>query len=363
MRVLIVTTVMAPYRVALFENIAKHVDLTVCFEQYRDNTRDDSWYKRETKSFNSIINENIVYNKFKKTVKSEIKKGYDFVIFYEYSTKLAINLIFFCQKKNIPYLINCDGAFIKKNNPIKYYIKSTLIKKATGLLANGASAIQYFLYYGGTENKIYLHDFTSLSELDLKREKSVNLKDLLLQYNIPRDGKICLAVGRYIPRKHFDFLIKLWGKVSPECYLLLVGNGVCNSEYKDLIDKNEHSNIILVNHLNKEDLFKLYQRGKVLLFPTENEIWGLVVEEAMSQGMPVIGTIGSNAVSELVKNGKNGFILSRDNPNEWVNKINEVCLNQDVYEELSEEAFCTVKERTMDNNARQIINILDCLSK
>lgn len=363
MKVLIITTIMAPYRVDLFKSIAKQVELTVCFEQYRDNTRDESWYSRNIDGFNFILNEKNRHYKFNQNVKHEIDKGYDYVIFYEYSTKLAINFILYCQRKKVPYLINCDGAFVKKNNFAKYFIKSMLIKGASGLLANGVSAIQYFLYYGANENKIYLHDFTSLNKSDFDNENNNDCEDLFLQYNIPSHGKICLAVGRYIPSKHFEFLIEIWDRVSPECYLLIIGNGIYKDKYIDLIKNNKHSNIRVVSHLNKEKLFKLYRKGKLLLFPVDDEIWGLVVEEAMSQGLPVIGTVGSNAVTELIKNEKNGFILSRDSPSEWVNNINELCLNTNIYRNMSIEAMNSVKERTIENNARQIINILNGLSE
>lgn len=54
MKVLILTTIMAPYRVNLFNEIGKFCDLTVCFEQQHDLTRNHCWYEEKTSNFQVI---------------------------------------------------------------------------------------------------------------------------------------------------------------------------------------------------------------------------------------------------------------------------------------------------------------------
>lgn len=359
---------MAPYRIDLFEELGKYVNLTVCFEQYTDDTRDDSWYKREHSNFTAIINTEGKRKFFNDKIKIELKKPYDFVIFYEFSTLISIKSILYCQKIEQPYLINCDGAFIKKTNIIKYQLKKELIKRATGLLANGASAVHYFLHYGAKSDRIFLHSFSSLLRKNIINydTKGENYEVSLVKKNPifkTLDGKICLAVGRFIESKNFDYLINIWGKIPVDISLIIVGNGKCETEYRNLITERGLSNVYIVNHLNKKDLFLLYRRSELLLFPVENEVWGLVIEEAMSQGVPVISTVESNAAVELINSGENGYIVSKDFSNDWIRYITEICTNQDLKDYLSGNAINSVKNRNIEHNAEQIYNILTKLSK
>ena len=96
MKVLILTTVMAPYRIDLFNELGKNISLTVCFEQLKDKTRNNDWYKNNFKNFKPIIlkNSNKSLKKIKWDFIKELNKKYDVVIFYEYSTITSIISIF-----------------------------------------------------------------------------------------------------------------------------------------------------------------------------------------------------------------------------------------------------------------------------
>ena len=126
MKVFILTTITAPYRVNLFDELGKKCDLMVCFEQKRDLVeRNSEWYNNQYKNFKCITLKN--WNKSLKRIKFDVfsymkEFNPDIVIAYEYSTITALLLMSLCIIKKIPYLINCDGA-IPSNNIIKKIIK------------------------------------------------------------------------------------------------------------------------------------------------------------------------------------------------------------------------------------------------
>ena len=60
----------------------------------------------------------------------------------------------------------------------------------------------------------------------------------------------------------------------------------------------------------------------VFVMPTREDIWGLVINEAMAYGLPVVSTDKCIAALELVKNGRNGYIIPPNQPKEIAQKVN-----------------------------------------
>ena len=133
MKILVLTTIRAPYRVQLFNLLGRKCDLTVCFENEYEDGREEQWYDKEILDF-----EDIQLRQTSTLIKWEINKIFitkkpDLAIAFEYSTMTALYFMILSRKNQVPYIINCDGGFIK-NNIIKSYIKKEFIKSAAGFL-------------------------------------------------------------------------------------------------------------------------------------------------------------------------------------------------------------------------------------
>lgn len=370
MKIFILTTVMAPYRIDVFNELGKECDLVVCFEQKKDNERNDSWYKDNIKNFKLIKakgwEKSINHVKFY-TIQYLKQEKPDLVIFYEYSTKTAMLLMQYCITKKIKYLINCDGAFVDTKSNIKKYIKSHYIKNAVGCLANGKSAKKYFMYYGAKEKNIFFHKFSTLHKSDilekpLKKDEKMRLREEL---KLCQTKRIFICVGNYIERKGYDLIIKAANELKEEnIEFINIGWGNKKEEYQKLIEEYGLKNISLEDFKDKENLKKYYDSADVCLFPTREDIWGLVVNEAMARGLPVITTDRCNAGLELIENKKNGEIVKTDSYEELTNAIKKYLNKSD--EELyhqGEESIRRIREYTIENIAKSHITVLNQLYK
>ena len=72
----------------------------------------------------------------------------------------------------------------------------------------------------------------------------------------------------------------------------------------------------LIGRVEYSELPKYYAQVGVFVFPTYKDEWGLVINEALASGLPVIGSIYSQAVEELVAEGENGWLFKTDNSTE-----------------------------------------------
>lgn len=131
--------------------------------------------------------------------------------------------------------------------------------------------------------------------------------------NIKEDF-IVLSVGQFIYRKGFDVLINVAVNLPKEIGFYFVGD-TAPEEYLQIVDENDLKNIHFIGFAQKELLKNFYKASDVFVLPTREDIWGLVINEAMTYGLPIISTNRCIAALELISEGNNGWIVNVDDRN------------------------------------------------
>ena len=114
-------------------------------------------------------------------------------------------------------------------------------------------------------------------------------------------------MGSFIHRKGIDILLKACTNMEDTAVVLIGGSDI--SAYKDMVSEKLKEHIYPVGFKNKEEMKKYYQAADLMVLPTREDIWGLVINEAMAQGLPVVTTNRCLAGLTLVKNGENGYTV------------------------------------------------------
>ena len=97
-----------------------------------------------------------------------------------------------------------------------------------------------------------------------------------------------------------------------------------------------------------------YARAKLLLLPTSGDCWGVVINEAMAAGTPVITTEMTAAAGELVLSGQNGYVLPLDTEI-WVRTIERMLSHHETWESFSRSAKLKVQDFNFDSAAAGIL--------
>jgi len=113
-----------------------------------------------------------------------------------------------------------------------------------------------------------------------------------------------LYVGRLSMVKNLEMLINVFN-LLPEHQLTIIGDG----EEKKYLESIANGNVTFLGSIENEKLKEEYNKNDIFILPSESEPWGLVVEEALYFGLPVIVSKHCGAC-ELIEDGKNGFIIS-----------------------------------------------------
>jgi glycosyltransferase involved in cell wall biosynthesis len=173
---------------------------------------------------------------------------------------------------------------------------------------------------------------------------------------------IILTVGRLITTKHHDRLIKIFKKLSPNGWkLVIVGGDALKQNGMERLKK-------MVRELQMEDSIELtgtvsdigsyYKKSKIFAFTSSSEGFPNVIGEAMSAGLPIISYDCVAGPSDLIEEGSNGFLVPTFNDNEFLEKLKYLISNQEERERMGQNSKKLVQRFSKNNIGEQYFNFL-----
>ena len=363
-KILFLANIPTPYRVCFFNELGKLCDLTVLFERKTSNYREPSWFNNNFIGFKAVFLKGTNINKSKAVcfnVKKYLKKElFDIIIIGGYESLTDMLAINYLKFKRIPFILNADGGFINRDEScFKRAIKRYYISSADFWLSTGKITNSYLKNYGANPKAIFIYPITTRLQKEIIKDPIDNKirRNLRDNLNICEE-KVILSVGQFIHRKGFDILLKACEKIPKEYGVYIVG-GKPTQDYLVLKKKLELSNVHFIGFRSKEELKEYYMASDLFVLPTREDIWGLVINEAMAYGLPVITTDNCIAGLELVKDYENGFIIPVEDETTLANKINEILTDDDLRTKMAKNSLMKIKHYTIENMAKLHIRIFN----
>lgn len=367
MKVLILTNIPSPYRVDFFNELNKYCDLTVIYERKYAKNRENKWLKNDSIKFNAIYLKGIKYGDDSSCSFQILKylkdRTFDLILISGYSSITDMIAINYLHKKKIDFIFNCDGGIVKSDNAIIHKIKSYFISKPKYWLSTGKMTDDYLCHYGANKQYIYRYPFTSIKKNEIIQDKlSKHNIDIIKDKLGIFEDKVCITVGQFIYRKGFDILIKSAQFVNNNIGIYIIG-GTPTKEYLKLVDELKLKNVHFVGFKDKNALCEYYKIADLFVLPTREDIWGLVINEAMAFGLPIITTNKCVAGIELVEDNVNGYIISVDDYIMLSKRINEICNNDKLRNIMYKNNINKIKQYTIENMVEEYINIFNEILK
>lgn len=359
MKILYLNNIPSPYRVDFFNELGKYCQLTVLFERQGASDRDKRWRADDFHHFDAIFlkGKNIGADaSFSPEVIRYLRRSYDAVILGGYSSPTYMLAMEYMRFRKINFLMNADGGFIKSDSWYMRKIKKHYIGMASGWLSTGRETNEYLTHYGADLSHIYQYPFSSVLKNQICHPSEEEKRCLKKQLGLI-ERKIAIAVGQFIPRKGFDYLIKAAGKIPKEYGILLVG-GIAGTEFNKLRELNSATNVHFLDFMDKERLSLYYKAADIFVFPTREDIWGLVLNEAMSYGLPSVASVRANATKELIKNDINGYLIDPENVELMAEQMLRLFRDDKKRINMGANALKTVCNYTIEQMALQHINII-----
>lgn len=351
-KVLFYTNIPSPYRVDFFNELGKYCDLTVLFEAANSAERNELWKQYQFDYFEGIImsgRRTAVDMAFCPEILKYLKNDhYDMIFISLLASLTSVLAVTWLRLHKIPYVYEGDGGFVHAENKLKYILKKYIISGADAYFSTSQAFDLYCKRYGAIQDKIVRYPFTSVFEKDLlqRRRPKEEKQKIRGKLGIWEEHMI-ISVGRIIHLKGFDILLKA-AEVLDDSWGIYIVGGQETSELAGLSRDRNECNVHYIDFIPKEKLWEYYQAADLFVLPTRNDPWGLVVNEAMANALPVITTTQCIAGLELVKDGINGYLYDCEDVDALKNILNKASMHIEELSELSEEALKTARNYTIE---------------
>lgn len=359
MKILFLTNIPSPYRVAFFEELGKLCDLTVLFEKKASDERDASWKQFQAKSFKPVFLHGIRSRTDAAfcpgVVRYLNKNRFDRIIVTNFSSPTGMLAILWLRMKKIPYWLESDGAFAGSGVGMKEKIKTYFIKGAEGYFSTAQEHDRYYLQYGAREDRLYRYPFTSVYERDILKEpvQEEEKNELRKKLDI-REKQVLITVGQFIHRKGFDVLLNAMAQLPKELGCYIVG-GQPTDAYIEQAERANLSNVHFVGFQTKNALAEYYMASDIMVLPTREDIWGLVVNEAMAKGLPVITTDRCVAGLQLITKPALGQIVPAEDAQALAEAISRAFERMDAQQ--SQQVLDAISKYTVEQMAKRHIEV------
>ena len=344
-KVAIITNIPSPYRIPLFEKIAEHtsVDLCVYFTAISEGNRE--WSVELSDRFNYKILPGFTLKYLGKDIFSYhinlsiiqelIRNDYDVLIASGYASFATQISFFLCKMRKVPFILWSGGTINEPSllRKMSLPLAKLIVRNSDAFIAYGTRSKEYLMYLGAPPEKIFSAYNTVDTDFFMQRCSEFRAaKDDLKDKMGIKNKIVVLYVGQLIERKDIKTLINAYSKLKTEldAALLIVGDGAQKNELKNLCIENKISNVFFAGFKQKEELSQYYAISDLFVLPSTQEVWGLVLNEAMACGLPVITTDKVGASVDLIKDGVNGYVVESRNTEQLYYAIKKVLLDPEV---------------------------------
>ena len=357
-RVLVLHNIMAPYRFPLFRALANEpgIDLTVWFMSRSARNRRWSQASSNDLGFTYAVLPGVELNYFTRDLFTYIF-SYSFPLSYlrqpcdvlisagwlDFGAQAGLALSKMLKRKFILWSESTSYEPSWRRSVAKPLV-TAMVQHSDAYVGVGSRSGQYLRMLGARDSDM----FTAYSTVDVAHFQHVSSAARVDRVERKRRlgirrTHVILYCGQFIERKGLRTLMAAFAAVKrhyEDVALVLVGYGPLQAELERAVVAGNLDDVHFLGHVEVEEMPRLYALADIFVLPSYEETWGLVVNEAMACGLPVIVSDRVGSAPDLVDERKNGYIV----PVGDAQLLAERCLNL-LLDDGSRQAFSAYSMR------------------
>jgi glycosyltransferase involved in cell wall biosynthesis len=343
-KVAIVHNIISPYRIPLFKTLSNNesIELKVFYcacihkERMWDIDKNNN-YDYEVLS-GSIVERCGIICHFNPSILSKLINGkYDAIIIGGHTDFTMMVSFIISQILKTPLILWSEG--IASSNTILSKIIDPytryVIKNAEAIIVPGTLSREMHIKLGSREDKIFIapNIVDNDAFTNYYNTFSPNREEIKHRLGIKGRSTI-LYMGRLIESKGINYLLiayKMLKERLENINLVIVGDGPLREQLMDSCERDEIDGVIFpgwVQTIEQRSIY--YSIADVFILPTLNDVWGLVLNEAMLFGLPVISTTAAGGSKDLIYPGENGYIIEPANIDQIYINIKKILINENL---------------------------------
>jgi glycosyltransferase involved in cell wall biosynthesis len=355
-KIAVVTNIPAPYRVLMYNAFAKHLSDNFCVFYCGKMHKDRDWDVQGIEHNHQFMKDKYVF----------LHGGhiyYDFSIFKQlrkFNPDIIITNTFnptmlfawwyaFIHRKKHVVLTDSWLLTINTLSFIHKIVRRIVFSYTHAYLAIGKKCTEFLVHYKVKKSKIFFCPLTIDIEYYKKFKNTEKKYDLMFS-------------GQFIDRKMPLFFCQVAKKLMDRginVKVLIIGNGPMKQDFLDALKDNKIT-FEYPGFIQQKELPGYYASSRIFLMPTKLDHWGLVANEALAAGTPVITCDNAGAANDLVLPGETGYVLPLD-VEVWANHVQLLLSNPEIYENFQKNAEKQINNYSVNVATNNFLKMLEFL--
>lgn len=240
-----------------------------------------------------------------------------------------ILLMIYARTKGVKIVLSSESSSADNNrSALKEKLKSWIVNQADAFFCFGKTSADYLISLGVKPVQIAVNNAAVIDEDIIKANFDLAKQEDKIIPELTNNKHNFVFVGRLAPEKNLEMLIRAFVALQENIPaanhwgLIFVGDGPSRLNLEKLAKESLYSGqIIFAGGFPWHKVPAWLAKSDVLVLPSLSEPWGLVVNEAMVCGMPVIVSKNCGCAVDLLENGKNGFTFDPKEQQELENSL------------------------------------------
>ncbi len=218
-------------------------------------------------------------------------------------------------RNRVPLLLLSESnSFDERRSAFKEYVKRFVVGYCSTGLAGGTPQRDYLLKLGMSPKRVFLGYDVVDNDYFRSEVAKARLRECELRSFLKLPSRYFLSCARFGKKKNLPGLISAYARFRDKVaqrdipHLLIVGEGEERATIEEMVrERNLHESVHLVGQKSYQEMPLYYALAETFIHASTTEQWGLVVNEAMASGLPVLVSMRCGCAADLVEEGVNGF--------------------------------------------------------
>jgi 1,2-diacylglycerol 3-alpha-glucosyltransferase len=324
-RLIILTEIISPYRIPLFNALAQHeeVDLHVIFLAETDPTlRQWQVYKEEIQfSYQVLASWRKRIGRYNVLLNGGVCRALaasepDVILCGGYNYIASWQALLWAESRKIPLFLWSESTQQDQRggNALIELMKKDFLSRCRGFVVPGRSAEDYLQALKVDAGRIFAAPNAVDNDLFSRAAAVARQNSAAYRAKLNLPARYFLFVGRIERDKGVFELLSAYAALNEsicrQIGLVFVGDGASRRELELAAAGIAPGSIRFAGFAQRDELATYYALADMLILPTYSDAWGLVVNEAMSSGLPVILSQAAGCAADLVRENWNGSLIS-----------------------------------------------------